>query len=137
MSLFLDTSGLLAILDRDDQYHAQANGAWQKILSSPEELISTNYVLVETFALVQHRLGMEAVQTLQEDIIPVIEVEWVTQAIHQTAVGMLLKEDRRRLSLVDCVSFVVMHQGNIRKVFAFDHHFEIAGYERYQVYGQK
>ena len=64
MRLFVDTSGLLAVLDRDDQYNGAANKAWQEILSSPEDLISTNYVLVETFALVQHRLGLDAARVL-------------------------------------------------------------------------
>lgn len=128
MSIFIDTAGLLAVLDADDQYHAKANVTWQEILSSEDDLITTNYVLVETFSLVQHRLGLEAVKVLQEDIVPVINVEWVTETTHQSAVGMLLAAARRQLSLVDCVSFVVMRQGGLRKAFTFDKHFGEQGF---------
>lgn len=94
MSIFIDTAGLLAVLDTDDQYHARANQAWQEILSSEEDLFTTNYVLIETFALVQHRLGLGAVRVFQEDIVPVLEIEWVTEATHRTAVSMLMTANR-------------------------------------------
>jgi uncharacterized protein len=129
MSLFIDTSAILAILDADDQYHHTANQAWQKILSSQEDIVSTNYILVETFALVQHRFELEAVKVLQEDIVPVIGVEWVAEPIHQAALALLFSASKRPLSLVDCVSFVVMNRAGIHKAFTFDHHFREQGFE--------
>lgn len=110
MSIFIDTAGLLAVLNADDHYHAEADAAWQEILLSLEDIVTTNYVLVETFALVQHRLGLEAVKVLQEDIVPAIDVEWVTESTHQAAAGTMLAASRRKLSLVDCVSFMVMRR---------------------------
>jgi predicted nucleic acid-binding protein len=129
MSLFIDTSAILAILDADDQYHHAANQTWQEILSSQEDIVSTNYVLVETFALVQHRFGLEAAKVFQEDIVSVIGVEWVTEPMHQAALALLLSTSKRRLSLVDCVSFVVMNRTGIHKAFTFDHHFREQGFE--------
>lgn len=128
MSVFVDTSAIIAVLDADDQYHAEAKAVWVKILSSKEDLVSTNYVLVETFALVQNRLGLEAVRLFQEDIIPVLEVSWVTKELHRAAAAILLSRGQRRLSLVDCASFLVMHQIDIKKAFAFDHHFKEEGF---------
>ena len=70
MSVFLDTSALLAVLDADDLHHAKAREVWADRIGRAENLVCTNYVLVETIALVQHRLGMEAVRSLVEDILP-------------------------------------------------------------------
>jgi predicted nucleic acid-binding protein len=128
MSVFVDTSAILAILDADDQNHAEAKLVWQKILSANNDLVSTNYILVETFALVQNRLGLEAVRLFQQDVVPVLEVTWVTKEQHRTAVDIMMSKGQRRLSLVDCVSFLVMHQNDIKKAFAFDHHFGEEGF---------
>ena len=35
---------------------------------------------------------------------------------------------RRKLSLVDCVSFEVMRRGKLHQVFGFDPHFEEQGF---------
>jgi uncharacterized protein len=69
----VDTSALYAVLDRDDEHHPVAKAAWDRLLQTDEPLLVTNYVIVETTALVQHRLGMEAVRTLCGDILPALD----------------------------------------------------------------
>ena len=129
MSVFVDTSALLAVLDADDQFHSRACTVWADLLERAEDLLSTSYVLVETFALVQHRLGMEAVRTLEEDILPVIHIHWIDETEHRAGVTALLAAGRRQLSLVDCVSFLTMRRFNLRAAFAFDRHFTEQGFE--------
>jgi uncharacterized protein len=129
MSVFVDTSALLAVLDADDELHSQARRIWKDLLERAEDLVSTSYVLVETFALIQHRLGMEAVRTLEEDILPVIRIHWVNDIDHQAGVTALLAANRRQLSLVDCVSFLTMRRLNLKVAFAFDRHFTEQGFE--------
>lgn len=43
-------------------------------------------------------------------------------------VERLLREDKRRLSLVDCVSFEFLRSTGIEDVLGLDPHFEAAGY---------
>jgi predicted nucleic acid-binding protein len=130
MSVFVDTSALFAMLDADDQNHQRAKQAWVSLITQGTEFTSTSYVLVETFALVQHRLGMEAVRVLQEDVVPVLRVEWVDEATHESGVAAMLTAARRQLSLVDCVSFIAMRRLGIKTVFAFDDHFAEQGFEQ-------
>lgn len=129
MSIFIDTSALYAILDADDENHESAKRAWTELVEHEERLVCSNYVLVETFALVQHRLGMEAVRTLQEDILPMLHIEWVDESSHHAGVTAMLTAARRKLSLVDCVSFEVMRQLGIKTAFAFDPHFAEQGFQ--------
>ena len=75
MNIFVDTSALLAILDADDQNHIQARMLWTEALEQDTDLICTNYVLLETFALVQRRLGIQAVHVLDQDVVPVLSIE--------------------------------------------------------------
>ena len=99
MSTFIDTSALLAVLDADDQNHPMAKQAWENLVTNESDLVCTNYVLVETFALVQSRLGLEAVRTLQEDIVPLLRIEWIDAQSHASGVAALLIAARRQLSL--------------------------------------
>jgi len=129
MTVFIDTSALFAVLDADDQNHERAKRVWVKLLTQDAEIVCTNYILVETFALVQHRLGMEAVRVLQEDVVPVLSVEWVDETCHHASVMALLIAARRQLSLVDCVSFYTMRRLGIKTAFTLDRHFAEQGFE--------
>ena len=51
MSLFTDTSAFYALLDRDDRNHQRAKKAWMNIVGNSSRLVTSNYILVETFAL--------------------------------------------------------------------------------------
>lgn len=130
MTTFIDTSALYAVLDADDAFHGRASEAWSSLLLSEEgTLVTTNYVLVEVFALVQARLGMAAVRALSDDLLPVVRTVWITEQDHRGAVQALLAADRQRLSLVDCSSFVVMRRLGLRVAFTFDEDFERQGFQ--------
>lgn len=129
MMVFIDTSAFYALLDRDDANHKKAKSILDKILISQNTLITSNYVLVESFALMQNRLGLPAVRGFQEDMLPLINIEWVNSSTHKSGVSALLAASKRRLSLVDCVSFELMRNLGIKEVFAFDPHFEEQGFE--------
>jgi uncharacterized protein len=128
VNVFVDTSAFYALLDADDENHAPAATAWRELMQSDRKAVTTNYVLVETFALIQSRLGLKATRAFQEDIVPVLTVEFVTPEIHQVGVAALFAASRRRLSLVDCVSFEVMRGLGIRSALTFDGHFHQQGF---------
>jgi len=128
MSTFVDTSALLAVLDADDANHGSAKVEWERLISQEESLLTTNYVLVESFALIQHRLGTEAVRTLHEDVLPLINVEWMDAHSHYASVIALIVVGRRELSLVDCASFEAMRRLGITTALVFDRHFSEQGF---------
>ena len=128
MKTFVDTSAFFAILDRDDANHLKAKHTWSRLLQDGSILVTSNYVLVETFALLQNRLGLAAVRAFQEDLLPLINVEFVTPGIHRSGIAALLLASKRNLSLVDCVSFEIMRTLGIRNAFAFDAHFKQQGF---------
>lgn len=129
MTVFLDTSALLAVLDADDLYHGEAETIWLRLLASDELLLTSNYVLVETTALAQSRLGLEAVRALAQDIMPALQIHWIDEALHEAGLHTTLEEARRKLSLVDCTSFEVMRRHEVTRAFAFDRHFAEQGFE--------
>ena len=128
MSVFVDTSALLAVLDAGDAQHPHARAAWETLLQQDEPLLTTSYVLVETFALVQNRLGMDAVRVLADDVVPVLRGHWVGEPQHRLGVTALVAAGRRQLSLVDCVSFATMRELGLDAAFAFDRDFADQGF---------
>lgn len=128
MNVFIDTSGYFSLLDRDERNHRAARQIWQRLLESDDTLTTSNYVLVETMALVQNRLGMAASVDFYDNFVPLTAISWINQEIHQAGVAALLTANRRQLSLVDCVSFELCRRFGIRNVFAFDQHFQEQGF---------
>jgi len=129
VTTFVDTSGLLAVLDRDDAGHARASRVWRQLLEADEPLLTSSHVLVELYALTQRSLGMEAVRSLATDFAPLLDVVWVDESIHEAALSALLVAGSRGLSLVDCTSFEVMRRTATSRVFTLDTDFARHGFE--------
>jgi predicted nucleic acid-binding protein len=125
--VFIDSVGLLAIWDEDDQWHGAAELAWQDVLKSRAVLVTTAYVLLECGNAVSRtpfradvdemRRRLERAKTLfhptQED--------WA-EAWHEYA-----RHGAADAGIVDQVSFIVMRRLGITEAFTNDRHFKVAG----------
>ena len=129
MNIFIDTSAFFAVLDKRDRDHSAADRIWQRIITSGDVLLCHNYVLIEISALLQHRLGLDAVRTFEENIVPLLNVLWIDERTHRSAVSAFLAASRRSLSLVDCVSFEVMRAAGVKTAFVFDSDFKEQGFD--------
>lgn len=123
----IDTSALYALVDRKDPEHSRAVDLLAHLLDRSEGLLTHNYVLVETMALAQRRIGVEAALAVATKA-RLFEIEWVTDVIHEEALKRLEASKRRHVSFVDCASFVVMQQRGIDTAFAFDPDFQSEGF---------
>ena len=127
--IFIDTSAFYAVLDQDDDNHRKAATTWADIIGRNCELATSNYILLETVALLQSRIGIEAVRVFQSDVVPILRVEFVTPELHAIGMAALLAASKRRLSLVDCISFEIVRSIGLEAVFAFDSHFRAYGFK--------
>jgi len=125
---FIDSSAGYTLMDRSDRCHNTAAELWQYFIKSDAQMLTSNYIVLETLALLQHRLGFKAADLWYRDILGIVDVIWVERNIHDLAYELWLSLGRRRLSFVDCVSFVVMRQNGIEAVFGFDVHFAEQGF---------
>lgn len=129
MTTFVDTSAFYAVLDRSDDHFEAAKRTWIDLIDGGQPLFTTNYVIVETLALLQHRIGMEAVRVFVADVLPLIQTCWIDETSHRIAVHSLQVSDRRGLSLVDCVSFEIMRERSMAFAFCFDSDFAEQGFQ--------
>lgn len=126
--IFVDTSALYAVLDADDTNHAAAARTFRSLVGE-EQLLTHNYVVVESAALVHNRLGPAATRGLLTEMLPLMEVVWIDAALHAGATAAFLAAVGRRVSLVDWASFEVMRRHGARRAFVFDRHFSSQGFE--------
>ncbi len=116
-----------AAADRGDRSNARA----KELLSTDEPLVTTDHVLVETWALARRRLGFDAAERLWEGLRrggcalePVLasdlEVAW--------AIGEHFAD--QQFPLVDRTSFAVMQRLGLVRAAAFDDHFAVFRFGR-------
>jgi uncharacterized protein len=125
---FVDTSALLAFLDRDATRHKEVVASLAGVFRERNG-VTHNYVLVETEALAHRRLGAGVARRLLEDVVPVLEVVWIDAELHAAAVTAHLRALRRRSSLVDQVSFELMRRRDISVAVALDRDFAREGFQ--------
>lgn len=129
MKIFVDTSAILALLNDQDRFHESAKNEWTGIIKSDALLFSSNYIILETIAILQHRFGADAVRLFIGSIQPVINILWINEDLHNSALSIILTINNRDLSLVDSTSFEFMRKMELNSVFTFDRHFSEQGFK--------
>lgn len=128
-NIFIDTSAFYALMDRSDAHHEKAKNLWIFLLEEESHLQTTNYIIIETLVLLQSRLGFEAASLFARDILALVDLIWIDKPRHHLAFELWLSLGRRKVSLVDCVSFTAMRHHKIELIFGFDRHFEEQGFK--------
>ena len=128
MNVFIDSSGFIALITKDDKNHEAAKRVWHEMLRQNASLVTSDYVLVETLALIQRRLGMEVLKTFANSILLLVAVRRADKELLDTAIDRLLQSAKAEANIVDRISFEMMRQADISDVFGFDRHFERSGF---------
>ncbi len=128
MKTFVDTSALYALLDADDDNHLVAAAWFSESVATSMEFLTHSYTVVETTALVHHRLGAGGVRDLIDGLLPSLTVEYVDAALHARATAAYLASLARKVSFVDRVSFQLMREAALDQAFAFDRDFAHEGF---------
>ena len=125
--VFVDTSAFYALVAEGDQRHEEAHRIHEH-LKHDAEFTTTNYVMLETVSLLQRRHGVAHAEQIGDFVAGHVGVVWVNAAQHHAAWNAWKTHRNRGLSLVDCVSFVIMRELGLKHAFAFDGQFREAGF---------
>jgi predicted nucleic acid-binding protein len=131
--IYIDTGAFLARHLSRDQYHGQANSFWNSIKKKGEACTTSNFVLDETFTLLGRRAGYDFAAQRARNI---YASEWLKILRSEKndelrAIDYFEKYSDHCLSFTDCISIALMQRKKIKRVFTFDHHFLIFGFNKY------
>jgi predicted nucleic acid-binding protein len=127
--LFVDTSAYYALADTRDENHEAAVHLIHQMIRERAELLTTNYILAETHALLLNRIGYAtALQVLEDLYKSQTRIYRVKEAEERKALQILRVYTDKEFSLVDAISFATMERFHVTQAFAFDHHFAQYGF---------
>ena len=117
--VLMDTSAFYALLSTNDSFHQRAKVTYERLIDREQELWTTSYILVETFALVHRRLGFQVLSEFMESIEGNLRVFWVESTVHAEAWKRLTANQGSGLSFVDWTAALVSRMIEAH-VFTFD-----------------
>lgn len=127
--VFLDTVGLIALWDEDDQWHGAAQAGFSRFAESRAPVITTSFILLECGNAASRRPYREHVWKLRGELERVGAVIHPTRDDWESAWEAYRSGGSGNAGIVDHVSFVVMRRLGIRRAFTNDRHFAAAGFE--------
>jgi predicted nucleic acid-binding protein len=126
-TILVDSSFLLAMVDRDDKHHPEVIDFLKKLERAT--LLVTSHIFDEAMTLIKSRLGSEiAVRTGQQlRLSTLFRLVYVTERDDEAAWEIFSQYTDKDWSYTDCSCLAMMRRLGITEVLSFDHHFDQMG----------
>lgn len=130
--IFVDTGAWFAIMNKKSRYHQKLTSIYKKLLEQNNNLITSNFVIGETFTLMRYKLHEKSnipfkflnhIKKTQR-----IRKVLINDKIEEKAIRILNKYRDRKFSYVDATSFAQMREMEIQYSLTVDKHFNTAGF---------
>jgi len=123
-AVFVDTSVWYALSDQGEAGHARIRRAVEQLRSSGRRLVTSNFVVAETHALIIGRLGrFEALRYLRSMLRGDLDLDRVTEMDERRAVEIIEHYADKAFSYTDATSFAIIERRGISTAFSLDRHF--------------
>jgi uncharacterized protein len=129
--IYIDTGALIARYIAKDDYHTEAKSNWKGLEKNKDRLFTSNFVLDETFTLLGRRAGYKfaaerARAIYSSEALTILRPD---KSNELEALRFFEKYSDQMVSYTDCISFALMREHKIKRVFTFDKHFDLAGFQ--------
>ena len=130
-AVFVDTSAWYPAVVATHPDHNAVAAALQATVRDGHRIVTTNLVIMETHALLLHRVGRMVALTFARTIYepPTVVVSSTTDLEQQAITDWIEPYADQQFSLADGVSFASMKARRISRVIALDSHFATAGFQ--------
>ena len=124
--VFVDTGAFFAVLVPEDLHHERARVIFTRAGEERWQLVTTNMVVIETYALLLNRAhggrpsALAFLDAIERDE---YQIERVKESDEAAAIDLVRAHEDKTYSLCDAMSFVVMARLGITDAIAFDRHF--------------
>lgn len=129
-TVFLDTSFIIALENRDDAHHQRARTLDEELLCEGATLLLHDGVLMEIgdgYARMNRRAkGIALLSRLTNE--QGYQIDSVSSDVMQQALSLYESRSDKEWGLTDCVSFVLMESHGVTDALTADVHFQQAGF---------
>lgn len=131
--VFVDTGGWYATIVRKDCDHKVAKQFLLGLLGNKSPLITSDYVMDETVTLLQsrpyvgHKFAVDFLNMLRSS--QQVQLICLTPQDIEETIERFINRPGKKWSFTDCSSFILMEKHKIQVAFAFDKHFQQAGFQ--------
>lgn len=129
--VFVDTSGLYALVEKSDAHHQTARRTVEKLLRAGRKLVITDYILDEATTLAKARSGMQVAARVLDLVEQSegIRIEWINSLRFEATKTFFRRHGDHGYSFTDCSSFIVMSELALTQALTTDKHFPEAGFK--------
>jgi predicted nucleic acid-binding protein len=121
-SVFLDTSGWLTLLNANESQHARGLEIWLELMNQGRQVVLTDWIIAETGNGLARSRTKDQFVAVADQIMdaPGTEVVIVDRNLLQRALARYAKFADKSWGLVDCASFALMEEREIKDAFSSD-----------------
>lgn len=129
-SAFLDTSYIVALVNKDDKHYAKALKISKEVTANKINIVTIELVLIEIAdSLSKLKFRNECIVTIQKIRRDTLVIELDKDKLEKAWL-LYEKMSDKEWGFTDCFSFVAMKELEIKQALTTDKHFEQAGFER-------
>lgn len=127
---FVDSGAWIALALSRDPLHGHAREHWDMLQGAAAKLHTSIPVIIETFTFLERNANRDVALAWKASIFQPGTVKILSCELRdlEQSWEYFRRKDLHKLSAVDATSFTIMKRARIRLVFAFDHHFAVAGF---------
>lgn len=126
-SIFVDTFYIIALVNEKDNYHSQVINLSDIYEDYP--LIISEPILLEIGNALSRKYKEEASLIIDNFLIAEeVQLISLTHDLFQKGLNLYKQYKDKDWGFVDCISFIIMWDYNVKYVLTFDRHFAQAGF---------
>ncbi len=127
---FIDSGGWIALAIEGDPYHLRAKDRWKQLDADGGKRFTSIPVILETFTFLDRNTNRQIALLWKKELFKLRQLVILECLLRdmENAWTWFTRKDLHKLSAVDATSFALMERHKISRVFTFDTHFAIAGF---------
>ncbi len=127
--IFVDTSAYLSYINPKDASYNASRRAMARLADAHASLLTSNFVVAETHALLLTRVSHNAATRFLDAIFAgATQIIRVREADETAAREIIRRFADKEYSYTDATSFAIMNRLHIHEAFSFDQHFAQYGF---------
>jgi predicted nucleic acid-binding protein len=128
-TIFVNSSGWLALYNTRDPNHAAAVQLWEHLRTQPVRFVITDYVLDQVYSALKVFGSLQTAQAVHDLIrnSQLVRFFMTDTVIFDRAWRVFVEDDHPSWTFTDCVNFAVIQYLGISEVFTFDANFTNPG----------